>query len=132
MSEDNVEVVKAAFAHGSRGDFDGLLALVDPRVEWIEDPGSPGAIARRGHAEVKRYFERMPRYWEKLRVELERFVDYGDEVLVLARVTTRARWGGPEIGRPFDAIFTVRDGKIVRGRSFSTRHEALDAAGLRE
>ena len=56
MSQENVEVVKAAFAHGSRGDFDGLLALVDPRVEWIEDPRLPGAIARRGHAEVKRYF----------------------------------------------------------------------------
>jgi ketosteroid isomerase-like protein len=132
MSEENVEVVRAAFAHGSRGDFDGLLALFHPGVEWVEGPGAPGAITRRGHSEVKRYFERMPRYWEKLRVELERFVDYGDEVLALARVTTRARRGGPEIGRPFDAIFTVRDGKIVRGRSFSTRHEALDAAGLRE
>ena len=132
MSQENVEVVKAAFAHGSRGDFDGLLALFHPGVEWVEGPGAPGAITRRGHSEVKRYFERMPRYWEKLRVELERFVDYGDEVLALARVTTRARRGGPEIGRPFDAIFTVRDGKIVRCRSFSTRHEALDAAGLRE
>jgi ketosteroid isomerase-like protein len=132
MSQENVEVVKAAFARGSRGDFDGLLALVDPRVEWIEDARLPDAITRRGNAEVKRYFERMPRDWEELRVELERFVDYGDEVLALARVTTRARRGGPEIARPFDAIFTVRDGKIVRGRSFSTRHEALEAAGLRE
>jgi uncharacterized protein len=132
MSQENVEIVKAAFAHASRGDFDGLLALFHPRVEWVEDPRVPGAITYRGHAEVKRYFESMPRYWEELRVEPERFVDYGDEVLALARVTTRARRGGPEIDRPFDAIFTVRDGKIVRGRWFSTRHDALDAAGLRE
>jgi ketosteroid isomerase-like protein len=47
-------------------------------------------------------------------------------------VTTRARRGGPEIDTPFDAIFTVRDGKIVSGQLFSTRHDALDAAGLRE
>ena len=132
MSQENVEVVKAAFARGSRGDFDAPLALVHPGAEWIEDPRMPGAITRRGDAEVRRYFESLPRYGEELRFELERFVDYGDEVLALARVTTRARRGGPEIGRPFDAIFTVRDGKIVRGRSFSTRHEALDAAGLRE
>ena len=133
MSQENVEVVKAVFARGSRGDFDGLLALFHPGVEWVEDqdPRVPGAITRRGRAEVKRYFESMPR-WGKLRIEPERLVDYGDEVLALARVTTRARRGGPEIDRPFDAIFTVRDGKIVRGRSFSTRHDALDAAGLRE
>jgi ketosteroid isomerase-like protein len=123
--------VKAVFARGSRGDFDGLLALFHPGVEWVEDPGLPGAITRRGHGEVKRYFESMPR-WGRLRIEPERFVDYGDEVLALARVTTRARRGGSEIDRPFDAIFTVRDGKIVRGRSFSTRHDALNAAGLRE
>jgi ketosteroid isomerase-like protein len=129
MSRENVEVVKAAFARGSRGDFDGLLALFHPEVEWVEDPHLAGANTRRGHAEVKRYFESMPR---DLRVEPERFVDYGDDVLALARVTTRARRGGPEIDRPFDTIFTVRDGKIVRGRSFSTRHDALEAAGLRE
>jgi ketosteroid isomerase-like protein len=132
MSRENAEVVKAVFARGSRGDFDGLLALFHPEVEWVEDPHVPGAITRRGHSEVRRYFEGMPRYGEELRVEPERFVDYDDEVLALARVTTRARRGGPEIDRPFDAIFTVRDGMIVRGRSFSTRHDALDAAGLRE
>ena len=91
-------------------DFDGLLALFHPGVEWVEAPGVPCAITRRGHAEVKRYFESMPRDWEELRIEPERFVDYDDEVLALARVTTRARRGGPEIDRPFDAIFTVRDG----------------------
>jgi ketosteroid isomerase-like protein len=132
MSQENVEVVKAALVHASRGDFDGLLALFPPEVEWVEDPHLPGAITRRGHAEVKRYFESMPRHGEEMRVEPERFVDYDDEILALARVTTRARRGGPEIDRPFDAIFTVRDGKIVRGRSFSTRHDALEAAGLRE
>jgi ketosteroid isomerase-like protein len=74
----------------------------------------------------------MPRHWEELRFEPERFVDYGDEVLALARVTTHPRRGGPEIDRPFDAIFTVRDGMIVRARLFSSRHDALDAAGLSE
>jgi uncharacterized protein len=131
MSRENVEVVKAAYARASRGDFDGLLAHFHPEVEWVEDPHLPGAI-RRGHAEVKRYFESMPRHWEELRFEPERFVDYGDEVLALARVTTHPRRGGPEIDRPFDAIFTVRDGMIVRARLFSSRHDALDAAGLSE
>ena len=60
MSQENVKVVKATFARSSRGDFDGLLALFHPGVEWVEDPHVPGAITHRGHAEVKRYFESMP------------------------------------------------------------------------
>jgi hypothetical protein len=27
-------------------------------------------------------------------------------------------------------VFTVRDGKIVRGREYATREQALEAAGL--
>jgi ketosteroid isomerase-like protein len=104
----------------------------DPVDTWVEDPHVPGAITHRGHAEVKRYFESMPRYGEELRFEPERFVDYGDEVLALARVTTRARRGGPEIDRAFDAIFTVRDGKIVRLQEYYDHAEALEAAGLSE
>ena len=59
MSQENVEIVKDAYARSSRGDFDGLLALFDPGVEWVDDPLVAGAVARRGHAEVKRYFESL-------------------------------------------------------------------------
>jgi ketosteroid isomerase-like protein len=81
---------------------------------------------------VKRYLESIPRYWEELRLEPEQFVDCGDQLLVLARMTARTRRGGPEIERPFDQVITLRDGKIIRGRWFLTRAEALEAARLGE
>ena len=63
MSQENVEVVRRAmdayFQHGT----EAMLAYMDPEFEWVEDPRVPGAITRRGHAEVKRYLESMPRYW---------------------------------------------------------------------
>ena len=101
-----------------------------PDVEFDFTAVYPDKPVMNGIEELRRFREQGP--WEELRFEPERFVDYGDEVLALARVTTRARRGGPEIDRAFDAIFTVRDGKIVRGRLFSTRHDALEAAGLSE
>jgi ketosteroid isomerase-like protein len=62
----------------------------------------------------------------------ERFIDRGDEVVVLGRVSIRTHRGGPEIERPLDQIVTLRDGKMVRARTFSSREDALEAAGLRE
>jgi ketosteroid isomerase-like protein len=132
MSEKNVEIFRRAIDAFNRGDFEAALALCHSEVEWVGDPRVSGVRTRRGHAEVKRYLETVPRYWEELRLEPERFVDRGDQVLVLARMTARTRRGGPEIERQFDQVITLRDGKITRGRWFLTREEALEAAGLRK
>jgi ketosteroid isomerase-like protein len=74
----------------------------------------------------------LSRYWETVRLDPERYVDLGDDVLVLGRMTARTRRGGPEIERPLDLIVTLREEKIIRVRVFSDRAEALEAAGLRE
>ena len=66
MSQEKVEVVKGA--RSSRGDFDGVAcALSLQGWNGSKPPHVPGAITHRGHAEVKRYFESMPRYGEELR-----------------------------------------------------------------
>jgi ketosteroid isomerase-like protein len=132
MSEENVDIFRRAIDAFNRSDFEAALALCHPEVEWIGDPRISGARMRHGHADVKRYLESIPRYWEELCLEPEQFVDCGDRVLVLARMTARTRRGGPEINRCFDQVIRFRDGKIFRGHWYLTRAEALTAAGLRE
>jgi ketosteroid isomerase-like protein len=131
MSGMNIEIFGRAIDAFNRGDYEGALALCHSEVEWVGDPRVSGARTRRGHAEVKHYLESIPRYWEELCLEPERFVDRGDQLLVLARMTARTRRGGLRVERQFDQVITLRDGKIVRGRWFLTREEALEAAGLR-
>jgi ketosteroid isomerase-like protein len=130
MSQENLEIVEETFARGDREDLNGALALWHADAEWIEHPRVPGAVTRRGRAEIKRYFESTTRYWGSTSREIERFVDLGDDVLALARVVAHTQRGGPEISRSFDVMFTLRDRMIVRAQWFSTRHEALEAAGL--
>jgi ketosteroid isomerase-like protein len=132
MSEENVEVVRAAYACLNRGAFDAGLALMHPEAEWVEDPRVPGARTRRGRAEIRQYVESMDRYWRGMHFEPERFVERGDEVLALGRLTAQSPRGGPQIDRTFDQMVTLRDGKIIRLRWFATRQEALEAAGLGE
>jgi ketosteroid isomerase-like protein len=132
MSEENVEIVRRSLDAFNRGDVEGMLEDVHPEVETIDDPRVPGQKTIRGQTETKRYFESLSRYWESVRIVPERLVDLGDDVLVLGRMTTRTRRGGPDIERALDQIVTLRDRRIIRNRVFSSRDEALEAAGLSE
>ena len=44
----------------------------------------------------------------------------------------RARLSGVETDLSFATVYTVRDGKVARGREYGHRAEALEAAGLSE
>jgi ketosteroid isomerase-like protein len=63
-------------------------------------------------------------------VEDVEFRDLGDRVLVLYRLHVRGRDSDLEIDQPAGAVYELRDGKIVRARSYLTRREALEAAGV--
>jgi ketosteroid isomerase-like protein len=60
-------------------------------------------------------------------------LDVGDDrdVAVL-HVTGRAILSGIQTENRYAVVYTLRDGKIVRGREYANRAEALKAAGLEE
>ena len=51
-----------------------------------------------------------------------------DHVLALGRVAGRARASGVETELRLAVLYTVRGGRIVRGREYMTKDEALAAA----
>jgi ketosteroid isomerase-like protein len=132
MSQENVEIVRRALGYLDEGNFEALIELLDPDVEWIEDPRIPGAVTRHGTEEVRRYGESLSRYWESLDLRIERCVDRGADVVVFSTIRATARTSGVDLKRPIYTLVTVRDGKLVRARWLSSETEALEAAGLRE
>ena len=54
----------------------------------------------------------------------------GDAVVGVLRSRGRAKLSGVETDSTFGVVFSLRDGKIARGREYATRAEALEAAGL--
>jgi len=56
----------------------------------------------------------------------------GDEVVAVLKFGGRAKLSGVETDLTYAALYTIRDGKIARGREYWTRDQALQAAGLRE
>ena len=58
------------------------------------------------------------------------FIDAGDHVVVAQTELGRARSSSVELRERWYAVFTLRDGKILRLQWFGERAQALAAAGL--
>jgi ketosteroid isomerase-like protein len=65
-------------------------------------------------------------------VEPEQFIDAGERVVVLVRLSARGRGSGISLERPDGMVWTVRNGKAVRLDYFNNPTQALEAAGLPE
>ncbi len=65
--------------------------------------------------------------------DVEEYIDVGDDrVFTWVRYTGRGRESGVPADWHLAIIFTIRDGKLVRGEEYFDRDEALEAAGLLE
>ena len=67
-----------------------------------------------------------------LDASIEEWIDAGDDVIALLRVTVRGRKSGVPVEQPEAHVWTVRNGKLWRLRIYETREEALKAVGLEE
>ena len=133
MSEDNVEIVRRAFAYeiygvGDRADAE---AIFDPNVVMnpfraIDEEPSYGPHAMRDD------WERWASAFEELTVTVEEIIDAEDQVVVVAHHQGRGRESGAEVDTRYYEVYTVRNGKVLRVDEYADRAEALEAAGLSE
>jgi ketosteroid isomerase-like protein len=130
MSEENVEIVRRAFAYEvyGVGDRAEAEAIFDPNV--VMNPTEEGPSY--GLDAIRDNFERWASAWEDLQVTAEEFLDAGDRVLVTEHHRGRGRGSGIEVDTRLYSVYTVCDGKVVRMDQFTDRPEALEAAGLSE
>ena len=71
--------------------------------------------------------------FEGLRADVEEYIDAGDDrVLLWVRWAGTGRESGLEVDWHLAIIYTIREGRIVRGDEYFDRNEALDGVGLRE
>jgi ketosteroid isomerase-like protein len=132
VSRENVEIVRSATDAFFAGDAEAALELLDPDVEWHGTVGGfdEGRVWR-GRDEVARQFMEYFEEWERLEMTTERFIDAGDEeVVVFFHEVAKGRESGIVVETDTGAINTIRNGKIARVRPFLDRAEALREAGL--
>ena len=140
MSQENVELVEALLAGSGSIDKQTLLATLPELIaqacavdiEWVEDPQRADGRVYHGHEGVQRSFERWLEQWDEYGSEADRFIDCGDDVLVIAHEHARGRVSRASVSSRIYMAFTIRAGKIARYREFYDEHEALKAVDLAE
>ena len=137
MSQENVEIARRSFEAFNRTFKEGtpdLYETLDPEVEWVPMSALLMRTSYHGHDGVRQWIEEMKRDWTTFEVRPERFVDVGDEgVLVLGAWRAQGRKGEALLDIPQAAwLVQYQKGLLVRLRTFTDRAEALEAAGLEE
>jgi ketosteroid isomerase-like protein len=131
VSQENVEIMRAAFEAWNSGRMDAFREMNDPRViVWMpEGWPEPGPFVGRDAA--MRQFDQLRETWDADVFELiGDFVEVADHVLV--RYIWRGAGHGPEANVEVTGIYTLRKGKIVLIENFWDHAEALEAVGLAE
>ena len=134
MSQENVEIVKAAYAAFNRSDFEAVAAALHPEVEWHPYLGGLERSVYRGHDAIRTMWSSLQEgFGGTLRIELPEVVDCGDEqvvVVIAARATGSG--SGAEVQQEWAQLVTMRDGLVFRVEPYPDRDAALEAAGLLE
>jgi ketosteroid isomerase-like protein len=127
MSRENVEIVKRIYADWARGEY-GSIDWADPEIEFSV-PGPEGAA--RGLEGMSRAWTEWLRAFRDLKVEAEAFHEAGDKVVVEQSFHGEGRGSGISLDQISGAaVFTLRDGKVVRFTGYITAEDAFADTGI--
>ena len=134
MSQENVEAVKRGIYAFNCRDMEGLLAELDPAVEWhpalLAALRGEGAAVYRGHEGVRDFVRDLHEAFTELQIEIVEARDAGGAVITEGRLHGRGTGSGAETVTPITYLLDFRNDKVIRVRTFLDHKEALEAAGL--
>ena len=127
MSQENVEIVRRAFALFNARDLSAFFDVFDSDLLYRNRSDEPDARVYRGLEQYKGYVAGFLDTFDDLRFELHELVDLGDQVVVVTDLLGRGRESGADVRGVYVFLLTVRDGTIVEGSEYATKEEALEA-----
>jgi ketosteroid isomerase-like protein len=124
------ELLREAYAALNRNDIPAMIRAFDPQMVWVDPVDSPMAGTYRGLDAVKAHFSRARATWAEGACEPVRFIAAGDKIVVFVDVRVRLEDRADWIEAELADVYTFRNGKVVHGRSFPDRQQALEWAGV--
>jgi ketosteroid isomerase-like protein len=134
MSQKNVEIVRAALHAFGEGGLDAAAEFWHPDIDWRAAEGAiDDAGEIQGTGAMRRYVHDWLDIFDDATIVPEELFDVGDDrVVAMLRVAGRAKLSGIETEFRYAVVYTVLAGKIVRGREYIEKAEALKAVGLEQ
>jgi len=132
MSQENAEVVRDSLRAATDGGVDAAVEFWHPDISWRAIEGAvDDAGEMNGTEALRRYVQDWLDTFDNVTIVPEELIDVGDDrVVAMQHITGRARLSGLETELRYAVVYTLREGKIIRGREYADRLEALKAVGL--
>jgi ketosteroid isomerase-like protein len=132
VSQENVEVVIAAYEHLNRGDVEALIALCDDDflMDMSERVFNPDTY--RGNHEIRRFYEGVTSVWETYHWEVEQTRAADDAVVAMVHCRGQGLEGGPRAEWHVAWLWRFQRGRLVSVRFYRDPLRALEAVGLVE
>lgn len=122
MSEQqNIQVVKDAYAAFGRGDIQSILNSCAADVVWVS-PGEgylPQAGTFRGHDAVARFFQLVGQNMDFTAFEPRSYVAQGDVVVALGYYRATVKQTGKTFESNWAMTFTLRGGEIAEFQEYT-------------
>ena len=123
MSDENVELVRRIYEAWERED--SARDFIAEDIEYVNPSYAVEPGTRRG----RKSFRVIRETYGDFQIRVERYVDAGEEVVVLAQYKGSGQGSGVPVSGEHGYVWTVRDGQAVRFQWFQSHREALEAAG---
>ena len=131
MSQDNVDIVRSAFAARQSDGSEAALRFFASDVVWLPAEEWPDGAEYRGHDGMRRLTASFSENFDDLAFDVHELRDVGDRVLVRVDLTGIIKDSGQTIRQPRGFVVSdFRDGRFGHIQTFASWQEALDAVGL--
>jgi ketosteroid isomerase-like protein len=134
MLQENVEIVRRIMRCFADGDIESALSDIHPQatLDW-SNSNAPDRGVYTGHAAWRAFVRaRDDALGDRRFDSVELLTPADDTVVLIGRVQERGRASGVEVESRGAAVWTLREGKIIRFTIYQSSDEALKAAGLEE
>jgi ketosteroid isomerase-like protein len=121
----NVEAIKSGYDSVGQGNFDGMLALIDPDVVVRDRPESPDPRIYHGHQGARDALAASDETFVGFEMEPEEFIGEGDYVIVVLTMRGTGRGSGVKVEERIAHQWRVRDGKAVALQVYSDPDDAV-------
>ncbi|HEX3277447.1 MAG TPA: nuclear transport factor 2 family protein [Thermoleophilaceae bacterium] len=134
MSQENVEVVRAAFAAWNAGELLDVLSRFDPQIVYHPRADEPDPSPHIGKDAYERLVYGFVDSFSEVTFEVLELIDAGDRVITptVLHAVLRGQGSGAGVRDTYVFVYKLRDGLVVEGWEYRTREEALEAVGLSE
>ena len=132
MSQENVQIVRAAFEAWNAGELQDVLSSFHPELVYHPRADEPDPSPHVGRDAYEQLASGFADSFSEVTFEVLELIDAGDHVVTstVLHAVLHGSASGAGVSDTYVFVYKLREGLIVEGWEYRTKEEALEAVGL--